>query len=177
MKCYVHLIPVGGRKHSENEDFASKSSMALSRYRINKQTANDIADVRQCPSVVLPDGSTHISRPVSHTIPSDLEEISSIYSPLIGDAIRLLHIHPSVDKTLGLEADLVHFPLLSAQSKNYKALSYIWGKEKASVSITVNGGSMLIRPNLDKILRTLRDLKHEYVWVGTETSMGQHLEG
>ena len=108
-------------------------------------------------SSVLSDGSTPIF---------NLEEISNVYSPLIGDAIRLLHIHPSADGTLDLEADLIHFPLLSAQLKNYKALSYTWGVEKASVSITVNGRSMLIRPNLDKILRTLRALKCEYVWVG-----------
>lgn len=168
---------MGGRKHSENGGFASQSSMALSRCGINEQTATDIADVPQSSSAVSSNGSTHLSRPASQTIPSDLEEISSIYSPLIGDAIRLLHIHPSVDQTLGLEADLVHFPLLSAQSKNYKALSYIWGEERASVSITVNGGSMLIRPNLDKILRTLRALRYEYVWVGTEALIGEYLEG
>ncbi|CAN9215725.1 unnamed protein product [Alternaria alternata] len=95
----------------------------------------------------------------------DLEKTSIVYSPLTGDAIRLLHIRPSVNETLGLEADLVHFPLLSAQLKNYKALSYTWGVEKASVSITINGGSMVIRPNLEKILRKLRALKYEYVWV------------
>ena len=111
---------------------------------------------------VLSDGPTPIF---------DLEEINNVYSPLVGDAVRLLHIYPFADETLDLEADLIHFPLLSAQLKNYKALSYTWGVEKASVSITVNGRSMMIRPNLDKILRTLRALKYEYVWVGKGVSI------
>jgi hypothetical protein len=66
---------------------------------------------------------------------------------------------------------------MSAQLKNYKALSYTWGEEKASVSITVNGESMLIRSNLDKILRKLRALEYEYVWVGIELDVVQQLEG
>ncbi|CAN9294882.1 unnamed protein product [Alternaria alternata] len=104
-------------------------------------------------------------RPAFHTSTSSLGPTCNVYSPLIGDAIRLLHILPSTNETLGLEADLVHFPLLSAQLKNYKALSYTWGEEKASVSIAINGVSMLIRPNLDKILRKLRALEYEYIWV------------
>jgi hypothetical protein len=107
----------------------------------------------------------------------NLEEISNVYSPLIGDAIRLLRIHSSVDEMLGLKADLIHLPLMSAQLKNYKALSYTWGGEKTSVSVVVNGGSILIRPNLDKILRTLRTLGYQYVWVSIILQVFQQLEG
>jgi hypothetical protein len=165
----VQLITLGARKQSKDGGFGSRPLISLSSRTINRQTANGIADVQQSPSAtsnpVPPDGAPHLNCTTCHTTHSNLEEISIVYSPLIGDAIRLLHIHPSVNKTLGLEADLVHFPLLSAQLKNYKALSYTWGVEKASVSIAINGGSMLIRPNLEKILRKLRALKYEYVWV------------
>jgi hypothetical protein len=144
--------------------------MALSHREVNRQITDRFADVQQprpaTSAPMPPDGPSHLNRTTCHTTPSSLEEISIVYSPLIGDAIRLLHIHPSSDETLGLEADLVHFPLLSAQLKNYKALSYTWGVEKASVSIAINGASMSISPNLDKILRELRALEYEYVWVG-----------
>jgi hypothetical protein len=143
--------------------------MALSRRGFDRQTANEMTDVQQSPlaasNPVLPDGLTHLSRPAFHTSTSSLGPTCNVYSPLIGDAIRLLHILPSTNETWGLEADLVHFPLLSAQLKNYKALSYTWGEEKASVSIAINGVSILIRPNLDKILRKLRALEYEYIWV------------
>lgn len=143
--------------------------MALSHREVNRQTANRVADVQQSPSAtseaVLPDGPSYLNRTICHSTLFSLEDMSIVYSPLIGDAIRLLHIHPSVDETSGLKADLVHFPLLSAQLENYKTLSYTWGVEKASVSIAINGASMFISPNLDKILRELRALEYEYIWV------------
>jgi hypothetical protein len=151
---------MGGRKQSVNEGSGSRPLTILSHRETDRPIENKMTDGQHIPSTasssVLPDG------------PKDsynLNEISKVYSPLIGDAIRLLRIHSSVDETLGLKADLVHIPLSSAQLMNYKALSYTWGEEKASVSVTVNGGSILIRPNLDKILRTLRALEYEYVWV------------
>jgi hypothetical protein len=168
--CGIRLITLGVRKQFKDGSFKSRPSTALSPRGINRQTVNTSADVQQSPSTagnpVLTDAPPHLSCPTCHTTPFDLGEVTKIYSPLMGDSIRLLHIRPSVNETLGLEANLIHFPLLSAQVNNYKALSYTWGAEDASVSITIDGGSMLIRPNLDKILRTLRALKYEYVWVG-----------
>ena len=171
---YVQLITLGVRKQSKNKNFESRPLMALSRHGINRQTANRIVDVQQSPSAtrnpVIADGPPHLSCPTFHSTPFNLEETSKVYSPLIGDRIRLLRIHPSANETSGLEADLLHFPLLSAQLKNYKALSYTWGVEKASVSIAINGVSILIRPNLDKILRKLRALGYEYIWVSPGNS-------
>ena len=166
---YVQLIILGVRKQSKKGSFGSRPLIALLHREFKRQTTNRIAYVQQSPSAtrepVAPDGPSHLNCTTCHTTPSSLEEMSIVYAPLIGDAIRLLHIHPSLDETLGLEADLVHFPLLSAQLKNYKALSYTWGAEKASVYIAINGASMSISPNLDKILRELRALEYEYVWV------------
>jgi hypothetical protein len=158
----IKQINGGGRKQSENEGFGCRPIAALSRHGTNGQIANGMTDVQRSQSAT--------SNPVLSDDPApvfNLEEISKIYSPLIDDAIRLLHIYPSGDETLGVEADLVHFPLLSARLKNYKALSYTWGVEKASVSIAINGASMLISPNLDKILREIRALEYEYVWVSS----------
>lgn len=79
--------------------------MALSRRGIHRQTANEMADVQQSSLVarnpVLPDGLTHLSRPTFHTSTSSLGPTCNVYSPLIGDAIRLLHILPSTNETLG----------------------------------------------------------------------------
>ena len=108
---YVQLITLGVRKQFKKGSFGSRSLMALSHREFKRQTANRIAYVQQSPSAtsepVPPDGPSHLNCTTCHTTPSSLEEMSIMYSPLTGDAIRLLHIHPSLDETLGLEADLV----------------------------------------------------------------------
>jgi hypothetical protein len=83
-------------------------------------------------------------------------EVHFEYNPLRKNEIRLLKILPTSEVE---EPQIVSCPLILVSLQNlpvYAALSYAWGNEEAKRKIIVNGGVLLIRPNLDAFLREMR---------------------
>ena len=88
-----------------------------------------------------------------------------VYSPLLNDEIRLLRFHPSPDRAIEIHVDIIHVPLLSAQNKEFLAVSYTWGLAEDRECIMVNEKLIKVRPNVVEILRKLRALQYTYIWV------------
>ena len=72
------------------------------------------------------------------------------------ETIRLLQIAPStnLDSSVPLECSILKTRLELAPV--YSALSYTWGNDAATVSLSINGLSFMIRPNLHSALLALR---------------------
>ncbi|OAL43472.1 hypothetical protein IQ07DRAFT_605791 [Pyrenochaeta sp. DS3sAY3a] len=90
---------------------------------------------------------------------------ASTYTPMNESEIRLLQIEGSNDENSSLNTSLVHMPLLAARKKGFVALSYTWTEAAATSPILVNGKLLRVRTNLTEILRKVRLLKHEFIWV------------
>lgn len=92
-------------------------------------------------------------------------ESQLIYSSLRETDIRILKVLPAEDEMDPLKLVLVHLPLLAARASSYTALSYTWGNEINTGEVFLNGRYVRIRPNLEQILRTMRSLQYESLWV------------
>jgi hypothetical protein len=75
------------------------------------------------------------------------------YAPLRENEIRLLEIQPGRDLEM-ISCRLVHFFL--NQILKYAALSYAWGAETTDREISMDGGSLLVNPNLEGALLEFR---------------------
>lgn len=93
--------------------------------------------------------------------------------PSLRDAvsIRLLRLHPSVDRVTSIHIDLVDISLpselASSQSQpSYEALSYVWGETADNVFVLCGGSKIMITPNCLAALKKLRlSTKERYLWV------------
>lgn len=83
---------------------------------------------------------------------------NTIYTPLEPGKIRLVHLHPASDSKADVVCSLEYARL--SDKPRYQALSYVWGSQKEPKEILLNGTTVLITQNLDKVLRRLR-LQHE----------------
>lgn len=87
----------------------------------------------------------------------DLDPGQVIYHKLSTDRfdIRLLRIRP------GAEEEPISCTLSRYQegADDWSCLSYTWGSEPASETITINGGPFLVRPNLLEFLKEARRRK------------------
>src|SRR5689334_12906861 len=101
-------------------------------------------------------------------LPSALQSIvtanSAIYgTPLTGDSVRILQLHPGLDD----EPICCTFTVVDlAEAEPFDALSYYWGKVAAKREITCNG--QLFRPteNLYAAVQQLRlPSRVRYMWV------------
>lgn len=81
------------------------------------------------------------------------------YSQLQQNSIRLLRLAPSEKGSDDLRCELFEYSLRNSDklSYPYEALSYFWGSEGESKSITVNNWNINIRLNLFNALLRLRD--------------------
>ena len=107
------------------------------------------------------DMGSEISSQYTHENDHDLYS----YSPLMNDEIRLLRISPSKDKTGLLQADLVHVGIQSATNRQFTALSYTWGLQRATSTILVNQEIFYVRPNLATILHKMHAAGKDLLWV------------
>ncbi|CZR69412.1 uncharacterized protein PAC_19312 [Phialocephala subalpina] len=85
------------------------------------------------------------------------------YSPLLeDDAIRVLLLYPTADVSAELKCAIEHITLSQYKKdliNHYTALSYVWGLSTELRHIVVNGCSFYVTPNLDSVLRHIRDDK------------------
>ncbi|KAK8004661.1 hypothetical protein PG989_004380 [Apiospora arundinis] len=84
------------------------------------------------------------------------KEAAFRYEPLSHGHIRLLNIHPSADTDAHISCSLATINVRGRLHVSYEALSYTWGDERPSASISLNETSFLCRPNLLEALRRLR---------------------
>jgi hypothetical protein len=79
-----------------------------------------------------------------------------IYSPLRQDTkeVRLLAIHPSIDRDGPVCCALTSVPLSSAGP--FKALSYVWGDPTSTSKLCIDGAELEITRNLAIALRYIR---------------------
>lgn len=88
------------------------------------------------------------------------------HTPLMNpESIRLLHIRQGEQAADEISIDLHHFPL--ASTPEYVALSYVWGSDHPSHTITCDGAQFLVRENLYRALHHLRAHvdQHQYLWI------------
>jgi Heterokaryon incompatibility protein (HET) len=98
----------------------------------------------------------------------DTRATAYIYSPLLHTDIRMIHLFqilPSKIDSSPLRFKLVHVPLLTARARHYTALSYTWGAEAATSTIFLGEKETRIRPNLAYILRRMRSLHYDFIWL------------
>jgi hypothetical protein len=81
---------------------------------------------------------------------------ASLWQPLdeITEEIRILHLHPSTDRSSSVRADLVIVSLLD--KPEYDALSYCWGDSEQRAEITLSGTQVSVTKNLGDALCALR---------------------
>ena len=82
------------------------------------------------------------------------------------ETIRLLQIAPStnLDSSVPLECSILKIRLELAPI--YTALSYTWGNDVATASLSIDGLSFMIRPNLHSALLALRYISSKRIlWV------------
>ncbi|KAK5625240.1 hypothetical protein RRF57_000956 [Xylaria bambusicola] len=101
-------------------------------------------------------------------LPSQNYEPSYQYSALpYPDSIRVLVLEPSADEEGYLDGKIVEQRLSDDCTElGYNALSYVWGEEKNTHEIHIEGHQLRIRKNLDSALRHLRRRDHPIrLWV------------
>ncbi|KAL4894478.1 heterokaryon incompatibility protein-domain-containing protein [Aspergillus ambiguus] len=84
------------------------------------------------------------------------------------NATRMIHLLPSHDKNAPIKCKLFDYNLAEARGGQhlYDALSYVWGSEVKSHSITLNGSIFPVTENLHTALLHLRDKRLKRVlWV------------
>jgi len=83
------------------------------------------------------------------------------YSQLNGpDAIRLIHLQPCKDLEAGIECSLKDATLAEYRDDicdHYIAISYVWGDQDDTRTISVDGKRLQITASLDSALRHVRD--------------------
>ena len=82
------------------------------------------------------------------------------YRPLRENHFRFIHFF-GPDEHGKRPIGIIQRPLHTAE---YHALSYTWGGEKPSISITCNGKQLLITSNLHHALRTLSNQGYHDLW-------------
>jgi len=90
------------------------------------------------------------------------------YSHLSPLSIRLLRLLPSGEDLKHLWCELFEYPLRHSDKSShpYEALSYVWGSEDKSKSITVNDKNLHITQNLYTALLRLQDhLCSRVIWI------------
>ncbi len=75
------------------------------------------------------------------------------YYPLEEGHIRILELLPGA-RTDPISCRLIETPM--ADARDFEAISYTWGTEEPICTIQINGGSFLLRPNLEAALVELR---------------------
>ncbi|KAF2715926.1 hypothetical protein K431DRAFT_189996, partial [Polychaeton citri CBS 116435] len=86
-------------------------------------------------------------------------------------AIRLVVLHPSTDETAPITCRIIEHRL-SAQTVDYSAVSYAWGKQERTqnLEITCDGDVRYLRitSNVETILKCLRrQEKPQHLWIDT----------
>jgi hypothetical protein len=87
------------------------------------------------------------------------------YSPLLSADIRLLQILPCETDSSTPRLRLVHVPLFEPRTRRYTALSYTWDAGAATSTVLLNEQRISIRSKLVDILRRMRSLHYEFIWV------------
>ena len=85
--------------------------------------------------------------------------VTKLYRPLDRNKneIRLLSFRPSASRSCQIHLESRHVSLRNPPA--YQALSYAWGAEPATYRLTVNGKTVMIRPNPHAALRQLSHKK------------------
>jgi hypothetical protein len=96
-------------------------------------------------------------------------ESTERYRPLLEPgAIRLLVLQPSRDLQAEVECNLLYTTLSRCEDdliEGYTALSYVWGDEVVTKTISVDGRDVEVTANLESALRHLRDpSRHQKLW-------------
>ncbi|KAE9379704.1 HET-domain-containing protein, partial [Stipitochalara longipes BDJ] len=99
----------------------------------------------------------------------DSNESTYKYRPLTEPgAIRLIELPPSEDLNARLECALIHTTFNDMNDElvyHYCALSYVWGDDKDTKPVVVDGRGLHITTNLESALRLLRDPRLvRYIW-------------
>jgi hypothetical protein len=77
---------------------------------------------------------------------------------------RLLILEPSPDPQYRISCSLLHRPI--KETRDFEALSYTWGTDKAMAPILIDGGVLFVRFNLFYALRSLRfPTKRRILWI------------
>jgi hypothetical protein len=129
-----------------------------SRYKTWKKNWDTVPESAPLPRVF----PIKLGKRISHDNPVEDHEYLPL-DPVAGE-IRLVVVANNPDPAAPLVLHLAHCP--PASDVQYHALSYTWGNEPESKEVNVNGQRMLIRPNLDSALRSLRSPTNDLaVWV------------
>lgn len=100
----------------------------------------------------------------SHTATSDQENTGYEYNTFDGhpkDTIRILTVQPGHFESITCHVSDVKL----SENPSYNALSYMWGHEKRTKSISINGRAFLVRPNLWAFLNRLRSDTPSPIWI------------
>ncbi|KAK5729232.1 hypothetical protein LTR15_002374 [Elasticomyces elasticus] len=100
-------------------------------------------------------------------------DVTRLYTPITKWQTRILRLHAGTKET-PLRADLLVAGLIhdegialdwTNESVSYEAISYVWGSDKATALITVNGLDRHINPSLANALRRFRyRTMTRYLW-------------
>ena len=109
--------------------------------------------------------SNHIAHN-SKSMPQSTTAMSAgayIYSPISGEKIRLLQISHATDGSI---TGILHtFRLGDPTCPKYTALSYVWGEEGHTWSITVDGKDLMVLQSLKPFIHMLRHQRSR--WTNT----------
>ena len=81
------------------------------------------------------------------------------YQPLLEpDSIRVLQLHPSSDLTASPQCDLIGMRLCDSDNADhsYTAISYVWGDERDSHTISIGSSELTVGKNIHSALRHIR---------------------
>ena len=81
------------------------------------------------------------------------------YQPLLEpDSIRVLQLHPSSDLTASPQCDLIGMRLCDSHQpeRAYTAISYVWGDERDSHTISIGSSELTVGKNIHSALRHIR---------------------
>jgi hypothetical protein len=142
----------------------SKAMLKLSAFsnRVNglKDTRSSEPDEAENEDLLervptIPISRTLIRESKSVTVQSrvDIAPLQYKYGRLKEGEIRILELFPGARKE-PVSFRLIHVPLEDAG--NFEAVSYTWGIEEPTCPIQIDGGSLLVRPNLEAALIEFR---------------------
>jgi hypothetical protein len=105
---------------------------------------------------------SHRSRYQGRTVVMEADDADQYeYSQLNGpDAIRLIHLQPCKNLEAGIECSLKDATLAEYRDDicdHYIAISYVWGDQDDTRTISVDGKRLQITASLDSALRYVRD--------------------
>ncbi|KAK0108160.1 hypothetical protein ONS95_002982 [Cadophora gregata] len=91
---------------------------------------------------------------MSQSLPVEYE-----YQPLLeSDSIRVLQLHPSTDLISSPQCDLISTRLceIKEPEHSYAAISYVWGDERDSHTISIGSHPLTVGRNIHSALRQIR---------------------